>query len=134
MFLLVPAHPGCPGQNPQNRKMVVSRVFVVWDYYPGELVPEETFTHLCGGAHMVIHAILWVLWCKGKSRGRRTISWLDATPPGLLVPPPPSSPPFLRRMPFLPHSCQLILLGRGTNMLGCIPSGLVLFLLEVKLK
>jgi len=23
MFLLVPAHPGCPGQIPQSRKMVV---------------------------------------------------------------------------------------------------------------
>ena len=23
MFLLVLAHPGCPGQNPENRKMVV---------------------------------------------------------------------------------------------------------------
>jgi len=23
MFLLVPAHPGCPGQNPKSRKMVV---------------------------------------------------------------------------------------------------------------
>ena len=23
MFLLAPAHPGCPGQNPQSRKMVV---------------------------------------------------------------------------------------------------------------
>jgi len=23
MFLLVPAHPDCPGQNPQRRKMVV---------------------------------------------------------------------------------------------------------------
>jgi len=22
MFLLVPAHPGCPGQNPESRKMV----------------------------------------------------------------------------------------------------------------
>ena len=23
MFLLIPAHPGCPGQTPQSRKMVV---------------------------------------------------------------------------------------------------------------
>ena len=23
MFLLVPAHPGCPGQSPESRKMVV---------------------------------------------------------------------------------------------------------------
>jgi len=23
MFLLVPAYPGCPGQNPENRKTVV---------------------------------------------------------------------------------------------------------------
>jgi len=24
MFLLVPAHPGCPGQNPESHKTVVS--------------------------------------------------------------------------------------------------------------
>jgi len=23
MYLLIPAHPGCPGQNPESRKMVV---------------------------------------------------------------------------------------------------------------
>jgi len=62
MFLLVPAHLGCPGQNPESRKMVVVVVVVithacthththththpfyspldfVWDY-PGKLVPE----------------------------------------------------------------------------------------------
>jgi len=65
MFLLVLAHPGCPGQNPESRKMVVVVVVIVskiiksltdtttttavlwpffWDY-PVELVPEETFTH-----------------------------------------------------------------------------------------
>jgi len=29
MFLLVPAHPGCPGQNPKSRKTVVVVVVVV---------------------------------------------------------------------------------------------------------
>ena len=29
MFLLVPANPGCPGQNPQSRKTVVVVVVVV---------------------------------------------------------------------------------------------------------
>jgi len=29
MFLLVPAHPGCPGQNPQSRKMVVCVCVVI---------------------------------------------------------------------------------------------------------
>jgi len=29
MFLLVPAHPSCPGQNPKSRKMVVVVVIVV---------------------------------------------------------------------------------------------------------
>jgi len=28
MFLLVPAHPGCPGQNPESCKMVVVVVVV----------------------------------------------------------------------------------------------------------
>jgi len=28
MFLLLPAHPGCPGQNPEIRKMVVVYVCV----------------------------------------------------------------------------------------------------------
>ena len=28
MFLLVPAHPGCPGQNPKSRKMVVCACFI----------------------------------------------------------------------------------------------------------
>jgi len=35
-------------------------------------VPEETFAHSCGGAHWVIHAIFWVLWCKEKITGRYT--------------------------------------------------------------
>ena len=30
MFLLVPAHPGCPGQNPQSRKTVVC--VCVWHF------------------------------------------------------------------------------------------------------
>ena len=29
MFLLVPAHPVCPGQNPESHKMVVVVVLVV---------------------------------------------------------------------------------------------------------
>jgi len=29
MFLLVPAHPGCPGQNPESRKMAV-HVFTLY--------------------------------------------------------------------------------------------------------
>jgi len=28
MFLLVPAHPGCPGQNPESRKTVVVVIVV----------------------------------------------------------------------------------------------------------
>jgi len=32
MYLLVPAHPGCPGQSPQSRKMVVC-VCVGWLMY-----------------------------------------------------------------------------------------------------
>jgi len=31
MFLLVPAHPGCPGQNPQSRKTVVCVCVCVQD-------------------------------------------------------------------------------------------------------
>jgi len=30
MFLLVPAHPGCSGQNPESRKMVVCMCVYVW--------------------------------------------------------------------------------------------------------
>jgi len=30
MFLLVPAHPGCPRQNPQSRKMVVCVSLMYW--------------------------------------------------------------------------------------------------------
>jgi len=37
MFLLVPAHPGCPGQFPQSRKTVVCVVCV----YLGELAQER---------------------------------------------------------------------------------------------
>jgi len=36
---LVPAYPGSPGQT------AVKRVSVCVQDYPGELVPEETFTH-----------------------------------------------------------------------------------------
>jgi len=35
--------------------------------YPGETVSQKIFTHACGGAHGVIHAIFGVLWCKGKT-------------------------------------------------------------------
>jgi len=47
MFLLVPAHPGCPGQIPQSRKMVVCVcvcVCALLEYvqdHPGEQVPER---------------------------------------------------------------------------------------------
>jgi len=35
MFLLVPAHLGCPGQNPESRKMVVVVVVVVYGWLVG---------------------------------------------------------------------------------------------------
>jgi len=52
MFLLVLAHLGCPGQNLESRKTVVW-VCVVSDY-PGEPVPEETFTH----SHLIWSSII----------------------------------------------------------------------------
>jgi len=34
MFLLVPAHPGCSGQNPESHKMVVAAAAaVIWKEY-----------------------------------------------------------------------------------------------------
>jgi len=33
MLLLVPAHPGCPGQNPQSHKTVCVCVCSVWSFY-----------------------------------------------------------------------------------------------------
>jgi len=37
MFLLVPAHPGCPGQNAESRKMVVC---VCWSCFEFDRVLE----------------------------------------------------------------------------------------------
>jgi len=47
MFLLVPAHLGCPGQDPESCETVVVAVVlvVVIVVVVGEPVPEETFTH-----------------------------------------------------------------------------------------
>ena len=33
MFLLVPAHPGCPGQSPESHKMVVVVTFLLRYYF-----------------------------------------------------------------------------------------------------
>ena len=37
MFLLVPAHPGCPGQNPESREMVVCLCVFCRPTYSGAL-------------------------------------------------------------------------------------------------
>jgi len=52
---------------------------------------------------------------------------LGATPSGLISDPPPSSPPFLPRMLALPAATLPIYPGleQASNMLACIPSGLV---------
>jgi len=64
MFLLVPAHPGCPGQIPQSRKTVVC---VVWDY-PGEPVPEETFTHShLSWSWIILYLLPPLLWSIASS-------------------------------------------------------------------
>jgi len=39
MFLLVPAHPGCPGQFPQSRKTVVCVCVTVMAYNSGAVLP-----------------------------------------------------------------------------------------------
>ena len=57
MFLLVPAHPGCPGQIPQSRKMVVC----VW-VYQSQCVCKLVCTH----AHTVI---LWPSWILSQLPG-----------------------------------------------------------------
>jgi len=98
MFLLVPTHPGCAGQNPQSHKMVVCVcVCVVWDYM-GKPVAEETFTHSYG-ASMGDTRHLMVQWENNKSRctdkpaGCNPIRTIGA--PTYII---PSS---LRQMPFL---------------------------------
>jgi len=57
--------------------------------------------------------MFWVLWCKTKkTEADGPTNQLDATQSRLLVllvPPAPSSPPFLRRMPFLPQPSKFIL-------------------------
>ena len=55
---------------------------------------------------LAIFCILW--WWKTTEADAPTIR-LDATPSGLSMPLPPSSPPYLRRMPFLPQPSQFIL-------------------------
>ena len=124
MFLLVPAHPGCPGQFPQSRKTVmcvcvigtivlashspIASLFTYThtqpfygclDYVrdnPGELVPEGTFYHL--------------LFFLVQNEYNSPIIRMDCHPIQTdLCSPPVPSPPFLRRMPFLTQPSQFIL-------------------------
>jgi len=60
MFLLVPAHPGCPGQIPQSRKTVVC-VCVFQRLY----VPSITFSALT----------LLVGWQEGHPACKKTEWW-----------------------------------------------------------
>jgi len=59
MFLLVPVHPGCPGQNPESRKMVVLCV----------CVPH--LVEASHNPHRRAHYSLVLLHCSVASRGGR---------------------------------------------------------------
>ena len=54
MFLLVPAHPCCPGQNPESRKMVACVYFAVFF-----MVCVIVFIRVC---------LPYDLWAKCKSQ------------------------------------------------------------------
>jgi len=50
MFLLVPAHPGCPGQNPESCKMVVCGVWCVCVMYIFNdilVITVQLYDHCC---------------------------------------------------------------------------------------
>ena len=71
MFLLVPTHPGCPGQNPKSRKTVVCVICNV-SFAIGKL-------HQASG-NVSIDAIFWIFWCKMKithSQADTPIIWMD---------------------------------------------------------
>jgi len=51
MFLLVPAHPGCPGQFPQSRKTVVCVCVCVSSCNVDLLNTNTCIPHLCSSTH-----------------------------------------------------------------------------------
>jgi len=92
------------------------RFMALFRDHPDELVPEEKKSS-------------GLLVPGGISESDTLTIRLGATPSGLISDPPPSSPPFSRRMPFLPSNLFWLRTGTKyaglhTQWLGCIPSGL----------
>jgi len=57
MFLLVPAHPGCPGQNPQSHKMVVcvcSEECLQRNFYLHVCITQAAYRELCCSVVLIL--------------------------------------------------------------------------------
>jgi len=60
MFLLVPAHPGCPGQNPNSCKMVVVVVVTDWEFF-GDLTDDKNICITSMLIYCVANSVIEIL-------------------------------------------------------------------------